>query len=135
LKTDADEVEASFSPDGRWITYCSDVTGRWEVFIRPFPGDGSKWQVSTDGGGPSFWSADGRAVFYGAGDALMRVDLDFEPELRLSEPEVVLERDGIVRIEAHPENGKLIAIREVEGSASTGDIHVILNWASALDPR
>jgi serine/threonine-protein kinase len=134
IETPADEVEASFSPDGRWVTYSSDITGRWEVFIQRVPGDGGKWQVSTDGGGPSFWSADGRSIFYGAGDTLVRVALDFEPELRLGKPEVVLKRDDIVRIEAHPENGKLIAIREVEGSASTGDIHVILNWASGLVP-
>ena len=89
---------------------------------------------TTDGGGPSFWSADGHAIFYDGGDAIMRVELDFEPELRLGSPEAVVKRDEFVVIEAHPESGKLIAIREVEGSASTGDIHVILNWASALRP-
>jgi DNA-binding winged helix-turn-helix (wHTH) protein/Tol biopolymer transport system component len=128
--TPANDMEASFSPDGRWITYSSDESGRWEVYVQSVPSDGGKWQVSTDGGGPSFWSADGGAVVYRDGVGLVRVPVTFEPELRLGTPEVVVERDDIVRVAAHPDGGKLIAIREVEGSASTEDIHVVLNWSS-----
>jgi Tol biopolymer transport system component len=131
LTTPANEAEASFSPDGLYLTYTSDESGRWEVYVRSVTNGGGKWQVSTEGGGLSFWSADGRAIFYGDGDALRRVAVEFEPEFRMSSPEVVVKRDDIVRIESHADAGHLIAIREVEGSASTQDIHVIMNWASS----
>ncbi len=133
LNTPADELDVAFSPDGRWVTYSSNETGRWEVYIRVFPGNGGKRQVSSDGGGTPFWSADGSEIFYANGDALLRVPLDLEPELRLGSPEVVTKRDDFAIIESHPDRGKLIAIREVEGSASTQSIHVVLNFHAQSD--
>jgi eukaryotic-like serine/threonine-protein kinase len=50
------EREPMFSPDGRWLAYFSNETGRNEVFVRPFPGPSGKWQVSTDGGSFPTWS-------------------------------------------------------------------------------
>ena len=133
INTPANELDADFSPDGRWVTYSSNETGHWEVYIRDFPGDGGKWQVSSDGGGTPFWSADGSEIFYTNGDALLRVPMDLEPELRIGRPEVVVKRDDLVRIESHPDPGKLIAIREVEGSASTQSIHVVVNFHAQPD--
>jgi serine/threonine-protein kinase len=127
MNTPANELDADFSPDGRWVTYSSNETGRWEVYIRPFPGDGGKWQVSSDGGGASFWSADGRELYYQNGDALLRVPLELEPDVRIGSPEMIVKRDDIARIESHSDPGKLIAIREVEGSISTQSIHVVMN--------
>jgi serine/threonine-protein kinase len=128
MNTPANELDADFSPDGRWVTYSSNETGRWEVYIRDFTGNDGKRQVSSDGGGTSFWSADGSDIFYTNGDAVMRVPIDLEPELRIGRPEVVVKRDDLVRIESHPDPGKLLAIREVENSDSTQSIHVILNF-------
>jgi serine/threonine-protein kinase len=56
VDTSARETEPAFSPDGRWIAYRSDETGRPEVYVRPFPGPGGKWQISTDGGVGAAWS-------------------------------------------------------------------------------
>ncbi|MBF8296773.1 MAG: serine/threonine protein kinase [Bacteroidetes bacterium] len=64
LQTEFIEVRASFSPDGRWIAYQSDESGRFEVYIRPFPGPGGKWQVSTNGGTRPRWRRDGKELFY-----------------------------------------------------------------------
>jgi len=64
LTTDFAEAEADFSPDGRWVAYHSNETGRNEVFVRPFPAGAGKWQVSTGGGAYPRWSLDGRRVFY-----------------------------------------------------------------------
>ncbi len=57
-----------FSPDGRWLAYMSNESGRFEVYVRPFPGPGGKWQVSTDGGGVQVWSRTRRELFYRALD-------------------------------------------------------------------
>ncbi len=64
LATPASEECASVSPDGRWVAYASDETGREEVYLQRFPELGAKVQVSTDGGYSPVWSRDGREIFY-----------------------------------------------------------------------
>ena len=61
--------EPQFSPDGHWIAYTSDESGRNEVYVAPFPGPGGKRQVSTAGGNYPLWRADGKELFYFAADA------------------------------------------------------------------
>ena len=68
LRTPASEGGPSFSPDGRWIAYFSDESGRNEVYVRPFrpsgPGNGGKWQVSSEGGHLPIWSLASPEIFY-----------------------------------------------------------------------
>ena len=65
------EVNAAFSPDGRWLAYQSNDTGRMEVYVRPFPGPGGKWQVSTAGGVFPTWSRNRKELFYRAPDGTL----------------------------------------------------------------
>jgi serine/threonine-protein kinase len=67
------EFDAAFSPDGRWLAYTSDESGRFEVYVRPFPGPGGKWQVSTAGGGWPTWSRSRRELFYVVEDGRIMV--------------------------------------------------------------
>jgi hypothetical protein len=62
------ETRAQFGPDGRWVAYQSNESGRNEVYVAPFPGPGGKWQVSTAGGGSPRWRRDGTELFYVALD-------------------------------------------------------------------
>ncbi len=64
LRTPAQELRPAFSPDGRWIAYTSDESGRYEIYVRSFPGPGGKWQISTTGGNPPIWSRNGRELFF-----------------------------------------------------------------------
>jgi serine/threonine-protein kinase len=64
LRTGAFEVYPSFSPDGRWITYASNESGAWEIYVRRFPDDGTKVRVSTSGGVVPYWSPNGRELIY-----------------------------------------------------------------------
>lgn len=59
-----DEIEPALSPDGRWLAYASDESGRHEVYVRPFPGPGPRYAVSTDGGREPAWSRDGGTLYY-----------------------------------------------------------------------
>ena len=68
LNTPADEQEPMFSPDGRWLAYQSNESGRAELFVRPFPGPGGKWQISTAGGGYPTWSRTRHELFYKTAD-------------------------------------------------------------------
>jgi Tol biopolymer transport system component len=64
LQTQFNEINSRFSPDGRWIAYSSNESGRYEVYVAPFPGPGGKWQVSTAGGDWPRWRRDGKEIFY-----------------------------------------------------------------------
>ncbi len=68
LQTPFREGFAQFSPDGRWLAYASDESGKWEIYVTPFPGPGRKWQVSTAGGEQPRWRRDGKEIFYFAAD-------------------------------------------------------------------
>jgi eukaryotic-like serine/threonine-protein kinase len=62
--TPFDESSGRFSPDGKWIAYRSDESGQFEIFVQPFPPDGSKWQVTSGGAGSPRWSEDGKTLYY-----------------------------------------------------------------------
>src|SRR3990172_7581797 len=68
LRTEAQERKGSLSPDGYWVAYVSNESGRDEVFVSPFPSPIGKWQVSTDGGKTPCWRQDGEELFYVAPD-------------------------------------------------------------------
>jgi Tol biopolymer transport system component len=59
-----EQWDSRFSPDGRWVAYQSNESGRFEVYVRPFPGPGGKWHVSTAGGGHPRWNKDGKELYY-----------------------------------------------------------------------
>jgi hypothetical protein len=73
LATFFQEYDPAFSPDGRWIAYRSNETGSYEVYVRPFPGPGGKWQVSTAGGYFPTWSRNGNELFYRTQDSRIMV--------------------------------------------------------------
>ncbi len=68
LQSPFDEMDAQFSPDGRWIAYESNQSGKSEIFVRPFPQSRGQWQVSTVGGSQPRWRADGKELYYVASD-------------------------------------------------------------------
>jgi Tol biopolymer transport system component len=71
LRTQANELWGQFSPDGNWVAYQSNETGRYEIYVRPFAGSGGPRPVSTAGGVYPRWSRDGRELYYIAPDATM----------------------------------------------------------------
>ena len=69
LNSTFNERTGAFSPDGHWVAYQSDESGRVEVYVRPFPGPGGQWQVSTAGGKDPRWRPDGKELYYIAPDS------------------------------------------------------------------
>lgn len=78
LKTSFNDVYPVFSPDGRWLAYCSNESGKNEVYVRAFPppssGQGGKWQVSNSGGTFPRWSRNGHELLYQSGDQIMAIN-------------------------------------------------------------
>ena len=76
LESPFNTTEAAFSPDARFVAYQSDESGRPEIYVRPYPSGGGKWQVSADGGAYPRWSADGRQLFYRGAAGLMAAQVE-----------------------------------------------------------
>ena len=87
LATPANEQEAHLSPDGRWISYTSDESGRQELYVQSYPNHGSKVQVSNGGARAGVWRRDGKRLFFVAPDrSLMAAEVTPGPSLRVAPP-------------------------------------------------
>ena len=64
VQSPASEVEPQFSPDGKWLAYTSDETGRGEVYVQPYPPTGERWKISTEGGRQALWRRDGKELYF-----------------------------------------------------------------------
>ena len=81
VQTPFDEREPQFSPDSKWIAYQSNESGRFEIYVQPFPGPGRKWAISTQGGAQVRWRSDARELFYLALDGrLMAASVRLAPD-------------------------------------------------------
>lgn len=86
LRTPFHDGARSFSPDGRWLAYFSDESGRGEVYVRAYPGPGPKVQISTQGGAEPVWARNGRELFYRSGDAVLEMDVTLQPSFIAGKP-------------------------------------------------
>lgn len=86
--TPAEEADARFSPDGRWVAYCSDENrpGDFEIFVSSFPPGSSKWQVSAEGGYWPMWRSDGRELYFISGADLMAAEVVPGPTFQFHSP-------------------------------------------------
>jgi serine/threonine-protein kinase len=137
LQTPFNESDPAFSPDGRWVAYESDESGRVEVYVQPFPGPGSKELVSTDGGTDPAWSRDGRELFYRSGDRMMAVATAIRPTFRASKPEVLFERPYwaaflLRNYDVSPDGRRFLMIKESEQAAAAVHINVVQHWLEEL---
>jgi eukaryotic-like serine/threonine-protein kinase len=134
------EGAPTFSPDGRWIAYVSDKSGRTEVYMRPVEGGGEEWTISTDGGNEPLWARHASLLFYRHDDAVMVVDVVTAPTVSAGKPRMLFER-RYQRSEAFWPNydvtsdGKrLLMIKRAEDSLPA-HINVVLNWFEELKQR
>ncbi len=83
LATNFPALSPSLSPDGRWLAYVTDESGRNEVYVRPYPGPGGRWQVSLDGGTEPLWSLTGREILYRNGERMMAAVVRAQDQLEV----------------------------------------------------
>ena len=86
------EVKASaqhssrFSPDGKWVAYVSDETGRLELYVQPFPTTGAKFQITKNGGGHPLWSPDGKQLYFDNSSRMFSVAVQTQPTFSAANP-------------------------------------------------
>ncbi len=138
LNSTFNERSSVFSPDGHWVAYASDESGRFEIYVRPFPGPGGQWQVSTAGGQDPRWRPDGQELYYIAPDSrLMAAPIAsagtvLQPGLptALFQPRIALGGTAVLgtrqQYDVAPDGRFLINVSVDEGTAAP--ITVITNW-------
>jgi hypothetical protein len=92
--TKSSEAYPEFSPDGRWIAYSSDESNRREVYVRPYPGPGLKYLVSTEGGIQPLWARNGKQLFYRWGDQLWVADVRTDGGFSTNKPRLLFAKPG-----------------------------------------
>src|SRR5262245_3502638 len=93
------EESPAFSPDGRWLAYSSDETGRAEIYVTSYPAPGGKTAISTGGGRSPRWSSNGRELFYRNGRQMMVVPVAPGPTLRVGTPKLLFEGDYVQELQ------------------------------------
>ncbi len=130
LATEFTERLPAVSPDGKWMTYTSNESGRTEVFVRPFPGPGAKVQVSVAGGDQPTWSPSGREIFYRDATKMVAAAVQLAPTFAVTSrtplfTDVFL-KSGTLEYDVLPDGGFVM----VRPSAAS-QLMVITNWQSS----
>jgi eukaryotic-like serine/threonine-protein kinase len=136
LRNKFQEAENQLSPDGKWMTYDSSESGKYEVYVQAFPSTLERWRISTTGGTQPTWRRDGREMFYLSLDRqLMAVDIETTPHFRAGVPRALFRLaapTGPVRNSYAPSRrgDRFLVNSYAEDAAST--IVILLNWPVAL---
>jgi Tol biopolymer transport system component len=132
LETPFNEQSARLSPDGRWIAYMSDESGRDEVYVQSFPVTGSKVQVSNGGASAPIWRRDGKRLFFIApDDSLMAADVSPGASLRVAPPTKLFRFPRPVTTYDVAPDGKRFLATMAKSDAAGRTIGVILDWDAA----
>ena len=128
-----------FAPNGQWMAYVSDESGRNEIFVQPYPGPGGKWQISTGGGVEPVWARNGE-LFYRNGGQMMAVEITTEPSFSAGTPTMLFEgtfRSGNVAradYDVTPDGQRFVMVQQ-GGLLGGSQLNVVLNWFEELKQR
>lgn len=143
LSTEFDELDGRFSPDGRWVAYVSNESGRYEVYVRPFAPDplpqgisnaGVKWLISDNGGSSPMWRQDGKELYYIDLDGkLTAVKISAGPGFQAGVPKVLFQapprgaqKPGMTRWVPSPDGKRFLFL--VPEAREESPVSVVLNW-------
>jgi len=135
------ETAPRFSPDGHWIAYASNESGRSEIYVRPYPGPGGKWQISNEGGTEPVWNPKGRELFYRNGPKMMAVDYSSQPTFSAGKPKMLFEGAYVPTprsfpdYDVSPDGQRFLMLRATEQAQAPAQINVVLNWDEELKQK
>jgi eukaryotic-like serine/threonine-protein kinase len=142
LRTPFNETVPRFSPDGRWLAYVSNESGRNEIYVQPYPGPGGKWQISTEGGTEPAWNPNGRELFFRSGGKMMAVDIATQLSFSAGKPKALFEGPYLPtpltnsNYDVSPDGQRFLMLKPVEqGQAAPMQIVVVLNWFEELKQK
>ena len=118
------------SPDGRWLAYVSDESGRAEIYVQPFPAPGARIQVTTDGGSEPLWAKSGKALIYRAGQAVISVAVSLTPTFTIGERRTLATGNYLTEpthqdYDVTPDGTRLLMVKP---TGSSGNPVIVHNW-------
>ena len=128
------ESSMFFSPDGKWVTYLSNESGRDELYLRPFPGPGGKWQISTDGARGVSWAHNGREIFYRKDNKFFVVPIELQPRVRIGKPQLMFEKDLNGGWDVAADDARLLCVKD-DAPHVLDQMYLVLNWFDDLKRR
>ena len=134
------ETQPQISPDGRFLAYVSNESGRPDVYIQPYPVTGDRWPISTEGGTEPLWSPDGTELFYRHGHTVLAVEItaasSFEPGIPrpLFDGNYLFPRgqNNPREYDVSPDGKRFLMVRREPGSTPTR-INLVFNWLEELE--
>jgi serine/threonine-protein kinase len=138
VKTPFTEQFPRLSPDGHWIAYTSNESGRAEVLVQSFPDAGARTQISTSGGIEPVWSRDGRELFYLDGDAMRVVEVRTSPTFSAGAPRLLYEGrfiqspNGVASYDVSMDGQRFLRVQPLHPDPPTHEIQVTVNWFEEL---
>jgi Tol biopolymer transport system component len=136
----AAETSPAFSPDGSWLAYVSDESSRQQVYVRPFPGPGARYPISTDGGTEPVWAPDGHELFFRDGDRMMVVEVRTEPTFTATRPSLLFtgpftREEVAAAYDVSPDGQTFVMLNPGEHEEAATQISVLLGWFTELQER
>jgi Tol biopolymer transport system component len=141
LKAASVLTNGQFSPDGKWVAYASNETGKWEIYVTSFPEPRGKWQVSTGGGGQPRWRSDGKELFYlSSDDKIMAVPVTAGANFDSGTPVALFQATAWQPVSSRDlfvydvsRDGQRFLINTQVKQAETAPMSVVLNWTATLN--
>ena len=131
-----------FSPDGHWLAYISNESGRHEVYVQPYPGPGGKLQISAEGGTEPVWNRNGRELFYRSGDRMMAVDIATQSGFVAGKPRMLFEGHyertpaTSPNYDVSSDGQRFLMLKtDAQEVAAPTQINIVLNWFEELKRR
>jgi eukaryotic-like serine/threonine-protein kinase len=136
LQTEFNELFPTVSPDGRWLAYESNTSGRPEIYLRPYPDvEGGLWQVSTGGGMEPLWAPEANELFYRTPTSLMVIPMKSGATPTLGKPQALFNLGGYAagrNYDISPKGDRIIAVPMLRAGGTSGQIVVVQNWQEEL---
>jgi len=142
LRGESNQISPAFSPDGKWLAYSSDETGRFEVYVAPFPSSQGKWQISTAGGFSPRWRGDGKELFFFNELERRMMAVAVQPKgssLEVGAPQALFQATnaatGYAGTYDVTADGKRFLVNTFAQQPSTTPITLVTNWAAGLKSK
>jgi hypothetical protein len=140
LVTPFSETSAVLSPNGRYVAYTSNESGRNEIYVVPFPGPGAKSPVSRGGGNSPRWNRNGRELFYLNGDELVSVEVDTTGNFRALAPRALFKIPPLLAIrgtpyDVSPDGAHFLMLKAVTSGdvQQSVELRIVVNWIDELE--
>ena len=132
-QTPAAERQSTLSPDGHWMAYVSNESGRPEIYVEPVPGPGGRWQISTAGGEQPRWVRNGKEIVYRNGTKMMSAAVQIQPTFAVAKPVELFDRKfdrggSVGGYDVTPDGQTFVMTRSEQ--ANPTEIRVVVGWSA-----